>query len=186
MRAILRAAADLLEEQGLSRVSVDEIAARAGVSKATIYRWWDSKEALALDAFREELVEREGPVPDTGSLAGDLLAQLRTRIRALGSSPATGRTLVALAAEAALDAELREAYRTHLLEPLRREGREVFQKAIERGEIPADTDVDVALDLIYGALNQRLFQGHAPLDDHFARAAVDIVVRGLTQASTPK
>jgi AcrR family transcriptional regulator len=179
-QAILKAAADLLEERGLGRVSVDEIAARAGVSKATIYRWWDSKEALALDAFRASLGQREGPAPDTGTLAGDLLVRLRARIRLLASDPASGSTLVALVAEAAHDPALRETYREHLLDPLRHEGHEVFRKAIERGEIPADTDVDVALDLVYGALNHRLFQGHAPLDDHFARTVVDIVVRGLT------
>ncbi|MQA86661.1 MAG: TetR family transcriptional regulator [Streptosporangiales bacterium] len=178
-RAILRAAAELLAERGLRGMSAGDIAARAKVSKATIYRWWDSKEAVALDAFLAELSGEEAPVPDTGSLAGDLKASLRTRIRLLARRPVIGRTQAALVAETQTDPRLREAYLAHVMRPLRQQGRDMFAKAVDRGEVPADTEVDLALDLIYGALYHRLFQGHAPLDDHFAVAAVDLIVRGL-------
>jgi hypothetical protein len=68
--------------------------------------------------------------------------------------------------------------------PLRRQAREFFRRAIERGEIPADANVEVALDLTYGAMYHRVFHGHAPLGDRFAKTVVDTVVAGLTASTT--
>jgi hypothetical protein len=95
-----------------------------------------------------------------------------------------GRVLTGLAAHAQRDPAFAELYRERFLEPRRKATREIFQRAIDRGEIPADADVDVALDLLYGALFHRLFQGHAPLDSHFAHEVVESVVSAL-EVRTP-
>jgi AcrR family transcriptional regulator len=178
-RALLEATAELLRERDLPTISADDIAGRAGVSKATIYRWWESKSALALDAFLEELARREGPVPDMGSLRGDLYASLRARSRVLAANPWLGRTMAVLVAKAAGDPSLREAYLDHIVRPLRAQARVFFDRAIERREIASDVDVDVAIDLVYGAMYHRVFHGHAPLSDRFAKTVVDTVVAGI-------
>jgi AcrR family transcriptional regulator len=143
-QAILDAAIGLLLAQGLKEVSMDEVAEHAGVSKATIYRWWPSKETLALDALYHEW-ETGAPVhADTGSLRGDLLALLRPWVRQLRTRP-YGRVLAALITEARTDPEFAKEYKAHFVELRRDPARVVFRRAIDRGEIPANTDVDLAL-----------------------------------------
>lgn len=179
-RAILSAATELLAERGLGGMSMEEVAARAGVSKATVYRRWPSRGALALDAFLAEFQEQQ-PLPDTGSFHGDLLAALRGWIRSVTRTPA-GRMLAGLVAEAQRDPALAAAWRERVIEPLRVRNMVLVRRAIERGEIPADTDSDVVLDLLFGSAYHRLLQGHRPLTDQFARRAVGLVVAGVTAA----
>jgi AcrR family transcriptional regulator len=180
-RAILEAAAQLLLAQGLEAVSMDAVAERAGVSKATIYRWWPSKETLALDALYDEWDTTRPSPRDTGSLRADLLALLRPWIRRLRARP-YGRVIAALIAEAQTDPEFAEEYRARFVEPRRGPARAVFRRAIERGEIPADTKIEVALDLLYGPLYHRLLHGHAPLSDRFVQDVVDAALAGLAVA----
>ena len=177
-RAILRAATEVLAAHGLGGMSIEEVAARAHVGKATIYRRWPSRGALALDAFRAEFREQQ-PLPDTGTLRGDLLAALRSWVRAVTGTRA-GRMLAGLIAEAQNDPALAAAWREQVVERLREQHAIMLRRAIERGEIPADTDVDVALDLLYGAAYHRLLHGHRPLTDAFVQAVVDLLVAGLT------
>ncbi len=176
-RAILDAATDLLAERGLAGMSMEEVAARAGVGKATVYRRWRSRGALALDAFMTEFQALQ-PLPDTGSLRGDLLAALRAWVRAVTRTPA-GRILAGLVAAAQDDPELAAAWRARVLEPMRAQHQIMLRRAIARGEIPASTDMDVALDLLYGAAYHRLLQGHRPLSDTFTRGVVEVIVAGL-------
>jgi AcrR family transcriptional regulator len=183
--AILEAAAELLLERGLPAVSMDAVAERAGVSKATIYRWWRTKETLALDALYNEWAAVQPPVRSTGSLRGDLLALLRPWVRLAGSRP-YGRVISALLTEAQTDPEFGAVYRSRFLEPRREQGRAIFRRAIERGEIPADTKIEVALDLLYGPLYHRLLHGHAPLNDRFLRAVVDTALDGITRGTADK
>jgi AcrR family transcriptional regulator len=171
-RAILRAAFDLLVEQGLAATSMDAVAERAGVSKATIYRWWPTKGLLALDALYEGWETTPRGPRDTGSLRGDLLALVRPWVR-LASAAGSRRLLAALIAEAQRHPDFADAYRERFIEPRRAHGREVFGRAVARGEIPATTDVEVALDLLYGPLYHRLLHGHAPLNDRFVRDVVE-------------
>jgi AcrR family transcriptional regulator len=173
-QAILRAAAELLHERGLSEISMDEVAARAGASKATIYRWWPSKELLAVDAVLAEWGEAVTVPPDTGSLRGDLEALIRPWVRLLRKRP-FGRVIAAVVAEAQSDPQFAKVYRAHFVEPRRRDGRVPFERAIARGDIPPDTDIEVALDLLYGPIYHRLLHGHAPLTERFALAVVDAV-----------
>ena len=177
-KAILEAASELLLARGLSAVSMDAVAERAGVSKATIYRWWPTKETLALDALYTEWAAARPHPRDTGSLRGDLLSLLRPWARLAGSRP-YGRVVAALLTEAQTDPVFAAEYRERFVEPRREQAREIFRRAIERGEIPADTKVEVALDLLYGPLYHRLLHGHAPLNDRFVREVIDMVLDGV-------
>lgn len=177
-KAILAAAAELLLERGLAEVSMDAVADRAGVSKATIYRWWPSKETLALDALYARWAAA-APVPrDTGSLRGDLIELLRPWVR-LVRTGSYARVTAALLAEAQTDQAFAAQYQQHITRPRRDEAREIFGRAVERGEVPAGTDIEVAIDLIYGPLYLRLLQGHAPLSDEFVDALVDTALAGI-------
>jgi len=175
--AILEAAAELLLDQGLAAVSMDAVAARAGVSKATIYRWWPTKETLALDALYHEWAGVP-PARDTGSLRGDLLSLFRPWARLAGRRP-YGRVIAALLTEAQTDPEFGRQYRARFVEPRRDQARAIFRRAIERGEIPATTKIEVALDLLYGPVYHRLLHGHAPLNDRFVRDIIDTALNGL-------
>src|ERR1700730_2111733 len=177
-RAILRAATELLAERGLHGLSIEEVASRAGVAKTTIYRRWHSRGTLALDAFLAEFKALQ-PLPDTGILRDDLLAALRAWVRAVTRTSA-GRILVGLIAEAQHAPELAAAWRTRVVEPLRAQHRIMLKRAIDRGQLPASTDTEVALDLLYGAAYHRLLNGHQPLNDTFVRHVVDVIVTGLT------
>jgi AcrR family transcriptional regulator len=177
-QAILEAASELLLARGLSAVSMDAVAERAGVSKATIYRWWPTKETLALDALYTEWAAARPHPRDTGSLRGDLLSLLRPWARLAGSRP-YGRVVAALLTEAQTDPVFAAEYRERFVEPRREQAREIFRRAIERGEIPADTKVEVALDLLYGPMYHRLLHGHAPLNDRFVREVIDMVLDGV-------
>src|SRR3984885_14782705 len=181
--ATLKAAARLLLqgllERGLDAVSMDAVAARAGVSKATIYRWWPTKESLALDALYTEW-SAAAPVPrDTGSLRGDLIALLSPWAQFVGSQQPYAWVIAALLAKARIDPAFAAEYQQRVVQPRRDQARDIFVRAIERGEIPANLDLEVALDLIYGPLYHRLLQGHAPLDDAFVKSAIEMALRGI-------
>ena len=176
--AILAAAGELLLERGLNSISMDEVAERAGASKATIYRWWPSKELLALDALFSQWEWADHDLPDTGSLEGDLLAFIRPWARQLAAQP-YGRVMAAFINRAQNDPEFGEEYRARFVEPRREQGRAIFVRAIDRGEIPADTDVESALDFLYGPLYHRILHGHAKLSDRFVRTVVSYVVAAV-------
>jgi AcrR family transcriptional regulator len=182
-RAILTATAELLADRGLSAMSIEEVAARAGVGKTTIYRRWPSKGLLALDAFVTSFREAQPP-NDTGTLRGDLLAALHAWVRAVTQTP-MGRMLTSLIAEAQHDPELRGAWRDRVLEPLRVQHRIMLDRAIERGEIPASVDRDVVLDLFFGAAEHRLLLGHLPMTDDFIGQVVDVILDGIQPAGSP-
>jgi AcrR family transcriptional regulator len=176
-RAIMAAALELLAERGLAGMSIEEVASRAGVGKATIYRRWSSKGALALDAFMTEFRHQQ-PLPDTGTLGGDLRAELRAWILAVTRTPA-GRILGDLIGEIQRDPDLAASYRERVLEPLRRQHRIMLDRAIARGEIPAGTDREVVLDLLFGAAQHRLLLGHLPLSDRFVGDLVEVILSGI-------
>ena len=176
-RAILNAAVDLLAERGLAAMSIEEVAARAGVGKATIYRRWSSKGLLALDAFVTSFQEQQ-PLPDTGTLRGDLIAALTAWVRAV-TGTSMGAMLTGLIAEAQHDPSLRAAWRERVLEPLRSQHRIMLDRAIARGEIPATVDREAVLDLFFGAAQHRLLLDHLPLTDDFIRQVVDVILDGI-------
>ena len=180
-RAILQAATEILAERGLGGMSIEEVAARAGVGKATIYRRLSSRGALALDAFLAEFQSQQ-PSPDTGTLRGDMLAALQAWIRSVTQTSA-GAMLAGLIAEAQQDPKLAGAWREQVVERLRAQHKIMLDRAVSRGEISADIDQEVMLDLLFGAAYHRLLHGHQPLTDRFARQAVDLIVAGARAQS---
>lgn len=183
-KAILRAASELLLERGLDSISMDAVAERAGAGKATIYRWWPSKERLALDALVDDWTPRRAARSDTGSLEGDLLALMRPWVRQLTSEPYAG-AIAALINRAQSDPEFAEEYRERFVQPRREQARVVFARALERDEIPPVTDIEATLDLLYGPFYHRLLHGHAPLSDRFARTVVGYVVAAASGGGQP-
>jgi AcrR family transcriptional regulator len=178
---ILRAAATLLVTQGPRRMSIEAVADHAGVSKATIYRWWESKGELALDALVGELVAKMKDIPDTGSVEGDLRAYIRTVVRTYGN-PTVGKTQAAIIGEMQSDTALRRAYRVRVTEPLRTESRKIFARALARGEISPDVDADLVLDSLIGAVFIRLLFDLGPLNQRVADALVDMALNGISAA----
>jgi AcrR family transcriptional regulator len=179
-QAILAAARELLLEHGLNSVSVDALAERAGVSKATIYRWWPSKELLALDALFTQWDPGSAEPRDTGSLAGDLLALIRPWARQLTKKP-YGRIIAAFVSSAQSDPVFAKEYRARFVRPRREPARIILARAVERGEIPADFDLEAVVDLVYGPFYLRMLQGHLAINDRFARTVVDYVVAAVAQ-----
>jgi AcrR family transcriptional regulator len=175
--AILAAGAAILEEQGLRGTSVDAVAARAGVSKATIYRWWRSKEDLALDIYLADMRQRI-PLPDTGNLAADLRTRARATARAF-SSRNLGPVLAELIGEAQADPAFGLAFRDRVIRPLREESLAILKRAQARGEIGSEIPVEVALDVLVGPLYYRLLLHTGRLDARFADQVVDLLLAGL-------
>ena len=176
--AILEAAADLLLAHGMTEVSMDAVAERAGVSKSTIYRWWPTKEMLALDAVHCSRLELEPVALDTGSLSDDLLGLLLPMVRCLRSQP-YGRLIAAFVAQAHSDPNFADHFRAGSVEPQIQAAGLAFRRATARGEILASAKVEMALDLVYGPIYYRLLYGHAPLSDNFVIDLVDDVVASL-------
>jgi len=178
-QAILDAAMALLIEHGLDAVSMDELAELAGVSKATVYRWWPSKHALALDVLVADWDSiRPGP-RDTGTLRGDLRSILRPWVKVLPSRP-YGGVIAALIAEAHMNAEFAALWRERFIGTRRDPGRLALARAKARGEIKKNVDVELVLDLVYGPIYHRLLHAHAPLNERVVNATIDIVLSGIT------
>ncbi|GAA2090578.1 TetR/AcrR family transcriptional regulator [Streptomyces albiaxialis] len=154
-RAILDATLDLCAEHGYGPVTVEAIAARAGVSKKTIYRWWPSKGAVVLEALHEAADPVSG-FPDTGDLRADLLTQMEALLRGLLGSPRFGRALIGLIADTHHNVELAHGLQTVLFQPRIDDGRARLAKAREAGQISPDADLDLAMELLYGPVYYRL------------------------------
>jgi len=175
-RAILRAATDLLARDGFADVTVEAIAAEAGVSKATLYRWWPGKAAVLVDAFLAATGPC-APFPDTGCLEEDLRGQMRALAQALGGC--VGTVLRGVLAEAQSDPEAADAFRTRYLAPRRAETRRALERARARGQICPQADLETAADALYGPLYYRLTVSHAPLDAAFVDSLLTLVFQGL-------
>jgi AcrR family transcriptional regulator len=147
------------------------------VSKATIYRWWPSKEMLVLDALQDWVAA--GIVAcDTGSLRGDLHALVLPWVREIRVRP-FGRVIAAFIAEAQMNPQFADEYHSHFLQLRREAARVALLRAIARGDVPEDLDVEAAIDLAYGPIYHRLLHAHAPLTERFARTVVDFAVAGM-------
>jgi AcrR family transcriptional regulator len=176
--AVLRATSELINEVGLRAMTTDEIAGRSGVSKATIYKWWPNKYAVAVEAFLSEMGTKS-PDPDTGSAREDLRGALRGLIRFYRTK--SGRAFAQLIGEAQFDPQIGVELREHLIGSRRELVRAILDRGIARGELRPDIDPEVATDLIFGPPMYRLIAGHAPLNDRAADAIVDAAMRGLAR-----
>jgi AcrR family transcriptional regulator len=176
--AVLRATSELLHEVGLQAMTTDEIAGRSGVSKATIYKWWPNKHAVAVEAFLSELIA-EGSDPDTGSAHEDLRSVLRGLVH-FYCGP-SGRVYAQLVGEGQSDPLVQKELRDHLVAPRRALLRAMWDRGVTRGELRADVDPDAAFDLVFAPLLYRLLMGHAPLDEAAADMFVDAAMSGLAR-----
>jgi AcrR family transcriptional regulator len=177
-RAILDAAVDLLLEEGYAKLSVEAIAARAGVGKQTIYRWWPNKGAILLDVFLD-MVGGFGDfsLPVTDDLAEDIKLGPRSTIAALGV-PRFAAPYRALLTVIHHDEDLATELRDRLVTPLLEATKRRLQVALDAGQID-DVDLDVAVEVIYAPMYYRWLLGTGPLTVEYSDAAIDLAVRAL-------
>ncbi len=180
-KAILDATLELLVEVGFSALTVEGVATRAGVGKATIYRRWPSKLPLVIEAF-SQLPQLEEV--DTGNLVDDLKKMLRSYLQLFYSTP-LGAVLPSLAGERAHDPQLSE-----LFDPVIKGRRQplvrAFERAVERGEVPPELDLELAADLVVGPIAVRLFFTGGKVSPRMVGPMVDLALRGIAPALNPQ
>jgi AcrR family transcriptional regulator len=179
--AILRAALELAVEGGLRGLSMEAIAARAGVGKATIYRRWKTKEALFAEAIGSIAFTPEAP--DTGSVRGDFEALSGAAVDRM--APEAFQILPRLMADAADDPELLEGLQAALVRPRRTVIAAILRRGVERGELRADLDIDLVSDMLIGPLIARvLLSGGDPrVLDGLPMRVFDTLERGIGAGS---
>ncbi len=179
---ITAAAAELLLERGFDKTTVDEVAARAGVGKATVYRRWPSKEDLAVSAMAR-LYQAEFPEPDTGSIRTDLAESYRS-VLTFVNSPEGAAFLRMSIAESVRDERIAALYRSSTI---RREelSRVTFERAIARGEVRSDIDVDSAVQWLGGMITVRAVSGRPMPTAEDVDALVDFTLRGVLADPEP-
>ena len=180
--AILHATMDILGKMPLRDITAEEIARQAGVSKATLYKWWPNKNLVALDAFLASMQEAVA-IPDTGSAEQDFTLQFEAAIDFYKNS--SGRLLCHFIAEGQSDPDLLLCFRERFLKPCRQSLKVIWQRGVARGEIQPDVDGDLVLDLIFGPMVYRLLVGHGPLDEIQAKTIIRSVFRGVRGQATP-
>lgn len=179
-REVVAATADIIAAGGVDKLTIEEVAARSGVAKTTIYRHWPSRSALVVDAVRS-CVEHL-TTPDTGDLRRDLLALFSGMVKADMDGP-IGRILPSVLQAAGRSPEL-----ARLVSALGEERqvpiRDIVRRAQARGELPADLDLEVAVGCIMGPLLFRKFQLRQPVTDAYLTGCLDTAIAGL-RASPP-
>ncbi|GGM08666.1 TetR/AcrR family transcriptional regulator [Promicromonospora citrea] len=186
--AILATAFDVVAELGYAGLTIEKVAARAGVGKQTIYRWWPGKGALVLDAVLERTTgagAEAAELPDTGDLEADLADVLVATVREL-TDPAFDRALRGLTAAIVEDAELARLYQERLDGPMRELKKRRLRSAQEAGQLDPGVDLDVAVDLIFAPVAQRWSERSGPLTPEVARAVVRHALRGLALPDPPR
>jgi AcrR family transcriptional regulator len=173
---VLASAAGILRKDGYTGLTMERVAAESGVAKTTLYRHWPTRAALCMDLYLEE-AGREVRDPDTGSVAADLRAIVASVVR-LQTKTVAGAAFLGLVAEAQINPGSRAAFLAEFAERRRAVTRRVLHRAIKRGELRRDVDVDLVIDALGGATTFRLLQGHAPLNARFADALVALVLAG--------
>jgi AcrR family transcriptional regulator len=173
---ILDATLELLAERGFEHTTMDDVAHRAAVAKATVYRRYPSKEDLAVDAVKR-LFEQEVPVPDTGSFRGDL-EQVYANLLEFAATE-NGQALIRLAVTEACREERVAAMYLGWLRGREAACRAVFERAIERGELRADVPQRVLFEWVPALLVLRAVMGDHPVDPTNAAALVDLALRGV-------
>ncbi|MBW8820798.1 MAG: TetR/AcrR family transcriptional regulator [Streptomyces sp.] len=185
-RAIYGAALDLVAEVGYPRTTIEGIAARAGVGKQTIYRWWSSKAEVLMEAFldlSEQAAREAGPeetytIPDTGDLAADLKAVLRLTVDQL-KDPRFEAPSRALAAEGVVNEQVGRAFMAKLLEPSLQLYVYRVRAAQEAGQVRPEIDPRIALELWVSPLAQRWLQYTGPITYDYTDTLVDYALHGI-------
>jgi AcrR family transcriptional regulator len=180
--AVLEAADDLLAERGLAGVTIEGIAARARVAKQTIYRWWDSKTDILFDALIAD-ADEHFTTPGHGDLGRDLrdcLGQLAVFL----TSTDAGAVFRALAGQAQHDPAVAARFQAEVLVPQRERDRAPFLAAINRGQLAACTDIDLAVDQVAGPVYYRALITGQSVTASFTNALVDRYLAGLTHPAS--
>ena len=175
-RAIVTAALELMAERGVHALRMDDVADRAGVGKATIYRRYRSKEQLVTDAVGALVSEIE--VPDSGSTQTDLLALMHEAVE-LYSGSLAARLMPTIVDEMSRNSELAAVARDRFLTTRRAALRTVFERGVQRGDLRPDLDVELALDVLAGPLFYRLLVTGGPIDEPLAEGVVELILRGF-------
>jgi AcrR family transcriptional regulator len=182
--AILAAARAILEEGGITALTMEGIAVRAGVGKPTIYREWPNAHAVAMAA----LMSAEEASPKISSSSSPL-TELRRQLRAVAGVFALrmGRQAVIMIASASGETELSKSFRNHFILARREEGREIIARGIAQREVRDNIEVEVVLDMIYGPIFYRLLMGNGVLDEQFTDAVVEHALHGISaQPAAPR
>ncbi|HET7477770.1 MAG TPA: TetR-like C-terminal domain-containing protein [Dermatophilaceae bacterium] len=174
---ILAAAGQLLLAEGMGRFTIEGVATLAGVSKMTIYKWWPSRGALALDGYFTT-VEAVLAFPDTGDIEADLLDQLTSFVLLLRDTSA-GRVIAELIGQAQTDPALARAYREKYSGPRRALAVQALERAKRRGQLRANVDPEVVVDQLWGSCYHRLLLPDQPLTVDFALALIENLLRGV-------
>jgi AcrR family transcriptional regulator len=172
--AILRATRELVREAGYARLTIEGIAARAGVGKSTIYRWWRSIGELVVEALAEVLEAR--PTPDSGDTRQDLTAIVHQAMALYDEETGTRAIIAGLVADMHHNPDLAAALRERLIRPRRAGNREAIERAIARGDLPAGTDIELVIDVLVAPIAYRALITDAPITDELAIQLVDQVL----------
>lgn len=175
--AVLKATTELLASGGPEAVTMEAIAARAGVSKTTLYKWWPNRGQVMLESLFSRTVHTT-TVPDGQSPAEVLVGQIQALVSAFRDTE-IGPLFARIVAAAQTDPEIRVALDQQWLAPRRAVGASLLRDAVERGELDVRTDVAVAVDQLFAPVYHRLLMGHEPLDDGMAPAVVAQLLDGL-------
>ena len=175
-KAILKSAHDLLTEQGVGRLTIEAVAARAGVGKPTIYRTWSNARELAMAALLAE-PNAEAAVPETDAPIDDLTRQVCQVIAIFATL--RGRQVTQMMAAAEPDSELSKAFRNQIILKCREDGRTILHRAQAKNLVRTPLDVDLVLDLIYGPIFYRLLAGHEKLSEETGREIIELVMQGV-------
>ncbi|NKY47168.1 TetR/AcrR family transcriptional regulator [Nocardia cerradoensis] len=179
-QAILTATRDLLSEVGYRKVSIEAIAARAGVGKQTIYRWWPSKGAVIFESFLD-LSDTDGEgisLPDTGDIEADLKLVMRATVAEFADAEFE-KPVRALNTEIINDPELAAQYDRQLRRPVDDAKKARLRSAQAAGQVRADADLDLMLEMLYAPVYQRWLLRYGPLDDAYADALVEHTLRAF-------
>ncbi len=182
-QGVLAAAGTLLFERGLTEITFEKVAARAGASKMTLYKWWPSPGALALEAYFAA-VEETLAFADTGDIGRDLTAQLRAFVKLL-TDDRGGPVIAELVGAAQSDPELAAAFSRSYTRPRRQLAIDRLSRAQAGGQLRAGIDLEVLVDQLWGACYHRLLLPDQPLDIAFAEALVGNLLRGVGRDGTP-
>ncbi len=174
-QAILAATAQLLAEVGYTALTIEGVAAQAGVGKATVYRWWPSKGALVIEAMSAALAMPT--FTETGDLRQDLLTVGNGIVDTLAHSPA-GAVISALAADLMRDPDMAEQFRDQVIRPRRSAVTQILRRAADRGELPSDVDIDLLLDVYAGAVFYRVLISGEPVTGLLAEQLVGLLLDG--------
>jgi AcrR family transcriptional regulator len=176
--AILAATRELLVERGVGGLTVEGVAARAGVAKTTIYRRYRSKHELAL-AVLVDMVQQVVAVPELGSTRAELVAFVDGAVKVLGST-LMGRVMQGLVSDLASDDVLATAFREQVVRARLAEVRRLVDRGVERGDLRPEPDYELAHELLFGPIYYRLLLSGAPLDARLAERVVDAVLPALS------